>query len=41
MHIRGAIDADWPVIHPIFDAIVTAGRTYAYPDGLYQELLPG
>jgi GNAT superfamily N-acetyltransferase len=32
--IRPADDADWPVIYPIFAAIVAAGETYAYPDGL-------
>lgn len=34
MIIRPARDADWPRIHPIFAAIVAAGETYAYPDGL-------
>ena len=37
MQIRGATEADWPAIHPIFDAVVTAGRTYAYPEGLAPE----
>lgn len=34
MEIRDAVDADWPAIHPFFVAIVEAGETYAYPDGL-------
>ena len=34
MLIRGAADADWPLIHPFFREIVDAGRTYAYPSGL-------
>ncbi len=34
MQIREATAADWPAIHPVFDAIVSAGRTYAYPEGL-------
>jgi ribosomal protein S18 acetylase RimI-like enzyme len=37
VQIRGAIGADWPAIYPIFDAVVTAGRTYAYPEGLALE----
>jgi GNAT superfamily N-acetyltransferase len=34
VQIRGATEADWRAIYPIFDAVVTAGRTYAYPEGL-------
>jgi L-amino acid N-acyltransferase YncA len=34
MDIRPATAADWPRLHPIFDAVVTAGETYAYPEGL-------
>ena len=34
MIIRAATDADWPQIWPFFDAIVTDGQTYAYPDDL-------
>ena len=34
MLIREASDADWPAIFPIFDAIVSEGTTYAYPEGL-------
>lgn len=34
MDIRPASDADWPAIYPIFNAIVEAGETYAYPLGL-------
>jgi len=30
--IREAVPDDWPAIHPIFASIVTAGRTYAYPE---------
>jgi len=32
--IRAATDDDWRQIWPIFRAIVAAGETYAYPDGL-------
>ena len=34
MIIRDADDADWARIWPFFSRIVTAGETYAYPDGL-------
>ena len=34
MLIRTATAEDWPRIHPFFAAIVAAGRTYAYPEGL-------
>lgn len=34
MLIQTATEADWPRIHPFFAAIVAAGETYAYPDGL-------
>lgn len=34
MIIRPARDDDWPLIWPFFSRIVTAGETYAYPDGL-------
>ena len=34
MDIRAATDEDWPRIWPFFAAIVEAGETYAYPDGL-------
>ena len=37
MLIRPAIDGDWPHIWPFFSAIVAAGETYAYPDGLTFE----
>jgi L-amino acid N-acyltransferase YncA len=37
MHIRDATDDDWPAIFPIFDAVVTEGTTYAYPEGLSSE----
>jgi len=33
MQIRPATDADWPLIHPFYRAIVDAGRTYALPAG--------
>jgi L-amino acid N-acyltransferase YncA len=32
--IRVATDEDWPRIWPFFDAIVAAGETYAYPEGM-------
>jgi L-amino acid N-acyltransferase YncA len=32
--IRTVADQDWPLIYPFFSAIVAAGRTYAYPEGL-------
>jgi L-amino acid N-acyltransferase YncA len=35
--IRLATDADWPAIWPVFQEIVTAGETYAYPEGLTSE----
>jgi GNAT superfamily N-acetyltransferase len=35
--IRVATDDDWPRIWPIFDAIVAAGETYAYPEGLTSD----
>jgi L-amino acid N-acyltransferase YncA len=31
--IREATDDDWPRIFPFYAAIVSAGRTYAYPEG--------
>ena len=34
MLIREATDEDWPAIHPFFRAVVDAGHTYAYPEGL-------
>jgi L-amino acid N-acyltransferase YncA len=34
MIIREATEADWPKIYPFYSAIVAAGRTYAYPEGL-------
>ena len=35
--IRLATPADWPAIWPVFQEIVTAGETYAYPEGLTSE----
>jgi GNAT superfamily N-acetyltransferase len=35
--VRPATDDDWPRIWPFFAAIVEAGETYAYPDGLTRE----
>jgi GNAT superfamily N-acetyltransferase len=32
--IRPATAADWPGIYPFWSAIVEAGETYAYPEGL-------
>jgi GNAT superfamily N-acetyltransferase len=37
VEIREATDADWPAVFPIFDAIVSAGLTYAYPEGLSSD----
>ena len=37
MDIREATEADWPAIYSFFDAIVSAGTTYAYPEGLSSE----
>jgi L-amino acid N-acyltransferase YncA len=35
--IREANDEDWDAIFPIFRAIVDAGETYAYPEGLSSD----
>ena len=37
MTIRPATDADWVQVHPIFEAIVAEGETYAYPPGLTSD----
>lgn len=37
MQIREATDADWPHIYPFWSAIVAAGETYAYPEGLTEH----
>lgn len=37
MEIRPARDEDWALIHPVLSAIVEAGETYAYPEGLSSE----
>jgi L-amino acid N-acyltransferase YncA len=37
MTIRPATDEDWPRIWPFFSAIVEAGETYAYPEGMSSE----
>jgi len=34
VEIREATVADWPRIYPFWSAIVDAGETYAYPEGL-------
>ncbi len=34
MLIRPIADADWPAFYPVFRAVVAAGETYAYPEGL-------
>jgi L-amino acid N-acyltransferase YncA len=34
VQIREATAGDWPKIFPFFSAIVAAGETYAYPEGL-------
>lgn len=47
--IREATAADWPVLWPIFEAVVSEGETYAYPEdvtaeearGLWLEAPPG
>jgi L-amino acid N-acyltransferase YncA len=36
VEIREATRADWPRIYPFWREIVTAGETYAYPEGLSQ-----
>ena len=35
--VREATDADWPRVFPFFRAVVDAGRTYAYPEGLSEQ----
>jgi GNAT superfamily N-acetyltransferase len=35
--VREFAEADWTQIYPFFSAIVAAGATYAYPDGLTFE----
>jgi GNAT superfamily N-acetyltransferase len=37
VEIREATAGDWPQIYPFFAAIVAAGETYAYPDGLSSD----
>jgi len=37
VEIRLASDRDWPRIYPFFAAIVAAGDSYAFPDGLSLE----
>jgi GNAT superfamily N-acetyltransferase len=37
VQIREATAADWPAIHPFFSAIVAAGQSYAFPEGLSPE----
>jgi len=39
--IRLATDADWPAIWPVFERIVAAGETYAYPEELTSEQARG
>jgi GNAT superfamily N-acetyltransferase len=34
VEIRPLADADWPQVYRFFTAIVDAGETYAYPEGL-------
>jgi GNAT superfamily N-acetyltransferase len=39
--IREAVEQDWARIYPFFSDIVTAGRTYAYPEDLsFEEARP-
>jgi GNAT superfamily N-acetyltransferase len=35
--IRPAGDQDWPRVYPFFSAIVSAGHTYAFPEGMSME----
>ena len=35
--VRGATVEDWPQIWPIYHAIVSAGETYAFPEGSEDE----
>ncbi len=35
--IRPATDADWPAIWPVFQEVVAAGETYAYPEDLTSD----
>jgi GNAT superfamily N-acetyltransferase len=37
LEIRAAHDQDRPHVHPIFSAVVAAGRTYTHPDGLTSD----
>jgi GNAT superfamily N-acetyltransferase len=37
VEIRGATEADWDAFFPVFDAVVRAGQTYTYPEGLSSE----
>jgi GNAT superfamily N-acetyltransferase len=37
VQIRTATDDDWSQIHPFFSAIVEAGETYSFPDGLTSD----
>ena len=37
VEVRPATEQDWPRVFPFFSAIVAAGRTYAYPEGLSSE----
>ncbi len=39
--IRRATDADWPAIWPVFQEVVSAGETYAYPEDLTSERARG
>jgi L-amino acid N-acyltransferase YncA len=37
MEVRTATEQDWPRIYPFYAAIVSEGRTYAFPEGLTLE----
>lgn len=37
MIIRQATEADWPLIYPIYAAIMAEGKTYAFPEGQSQQ----
>lgn len=38
MQIRAYVESDWPSMWPIFQEIVAAGETYAYPADLTSDL---
>ena len=38
MEIRGATDADWPLVWPVFEATVQAGETYAFDPDMPEDV---